>query len=136
MFHQQRPFAVVEGYRADELVIAVPGKTVASNLDDNAGPPLDPPQEPNSSLEGTTWTGMSAEAGEFTIEFLKDNKIRYTIKTGAVGGTWKQVGNFVQFTIGNGYSVLEGNLENGLIKVNGSNQEGLKWSWTLLPKTR
>jgi len=146
---EQKPFAVVEGYRADELVIAAPGQRVAEAADraivseqpaetvagaatqSNASD-----RSSTTSLEGTVWTGTSVESGEFTIEFLKDGKIRYTIRTGSVGGTWKQSGNYVQVVIGNGYSVSEGNIEGSLIRMEGSNQEGKKWRWVLTQKDK
>ena len=87
-----------------------------------------------NGLEGTTWTGNSPESGEFTIQFLKDGKLSYSIKTGSVGGTWKQAGSFVQIVIGNSYSVLEGNVEGKVMKLEGSNQEGLHWKNTLFLK--
>ncbi|HSE97956.1 MAG TPA: caspase family protein, partial [Blastocatellia bacterium] len=146
---EQKPFAVIEGYRAEELVIAAPGQKLAEAADraivsrepveSNTGPvsqenPSD--RSPTTGLEGTTWTSMSAESGEITVEFQMGGKLRYTIKTGSVGGTWKQSGSFVQIVIGNGYSVSEGNMEGGLIKLEGSNQEGKKWRWTLIPKNQ
>ena len=73
-------------------------------------------------------------SGLVTIEFLKDGKYKYTIRTGSVGGTWKQVGNYLQMAAGNGYSVMEGTVEGSLIKIEGTNQEGVKWRWTLIKK--
>ncbi|HET9531241.1 MAG TPA: hypothetical protein VFQ92_12865, partial [Blastocatellia bacterium] len=146
---EQKPFAVIEGYRAEELVIAAPGQKLTEatdraivsrdSVDSIPGPatqgnPIE--RSSTTGLEGTTWTGMSAESGEFTIEFQKGGKLRYTIRTGSVGGTWRQSGNFVQIVIGNGYSVSEGNVEGGLIRLEGSNQQGQKWRWTLIPKSQ
>ncbi|MBA2340437.1 MAG: caspase family protein [Pyrinomonadaceae bacterium] len=140
---EQRPFAVVEGYRADDLILSAPGQrsTTASNTTAETETTPEPRTQEESprgnealNLAGTTWTGTSVEAGEFTIELLKDGKIRYTIRTGSVGGTWKQSGNFVQIVVGNGYSVLEGTLENGVMKISGTNQEGAQWRWTLMQK--
>ncbi|HEX8650811.1 MAG TPA: caspase family protein [Pyrinomonadaceae bacterium] len=153
---EQKPFAIVEGYRADELVVAVPGakaiaevrntpdvSTASSNTQtvdtaielktrDAAGP----------TLAGTTWTGSSPEAGEYTMEFLKDGKLNYIIKVmqngvtspRTVKGTWKQSGNNVQIVIGNSYSVLQGTIDGGLMKGEGNNQEGTTWKWTLFKK--
>jgi hypothetical protein len=151
---EQRPIAIVEGYRANELVIAAPGaKTViiddatASNTTtessanaDNRGADNNGAVNLNSnappSLEGTTWNGSTPEA-DFTIAFLKDGKITYTIKATkrSVGGTWKQVGNVIRVNIG-GYSVVNGNMENGVIKMEGVNVEGTKFNYTLFPTSR
>ncbi len=151
---EQKPFAVVEGYRADELVIAVRDvKAVASqpyvpdmNTQANA-PGRDTsielkPADANSSLIGTTWTGSRPETGEYTIKFLKDGQLHYIINVmqngvtapRTVKGTWKQAGNDIQITIGNSYSVLNGTLEGGLMKGNGTNQDGVSWKWTLFKK--
>lgn len=140
----QRPFAVVEGYRADDLVIAVADpKVIAANSKPSL-PTVAPPDEKMAEiktresgpmLEGTTWTGTSVESGRFTITFQKDGKYLYTISTGSVTGTWKQVGTYVQFVLRNGYSVMDGTIEGDLIKVDGSNQEGVKWHWILTKKT-
>ena len=150
----QKPFAVVEGYRADELVIAVPGaKAIAEvrNTPEPSAPAMTPAvdtsievksRDANSSLIGTTWMGSSPEAGEYTMEFLKDGQLRYTIKVMQNGvtsprtikGTWKQSGNNIQIVIGNSYSVLQGTIEGNLMKGEGNNQEGVSWKWTLFKK--
>ena len=96
----QRPFAVVEGYRANELVLAAkegattstpttgssPAMTVESNepptpaetteaTQPENGRETEPPK--SNDLTGSTWTGNSPEAGEYAIEFLKDSQLRY-----------------------------------------------------------
>lgn len=141
----QRPFAVVEGYKADDLVIAVADPKVIANA--NSKPAIiitpiyakpneaDMPRGSGPMLEGTTWTGTSVESGRFTITFQKDGKYLYTISTGSVTGTWKQAGTYVQFVMRNGYSVMDGTIDGDLIKVDGSNQEGVKWHWILTKKT-
>jgi hypothetical protein len=151
---EQKPFAVVEGYRADDLVIAVPGaKGVAeATSTSEARPPAATPdvdtaievksRDASTSLAGTTWTGNSPESGEYTMEFLKDGQLNYTIKVlqngvtspRTVKGTWKQSGDNVQIVIGNSYSVLQGTIDGNLMKGDGSNQEGTTWKWTLFKK--
>jgi uncharacterized caspase-like protein len=150
----QKPFAVVEGYRADELVIAVPGAkaitTVANTPDTSAQANTSPidtaievkSRDASASLTGTTWTGSSPESGEYTVEFLKDGQLNYTIKVlengvtspRTIKGTWKQAGNNVQVVIGNSYSVWQGTIDGNLMKGEGSNQEGTTWKWTLFKK--
>ena len=150
----QKPFAIVEGYRADELVIAVPGaKAIAEvkNAPESNTSPHTPPadtaielnsRDANSSLVGTTWMGTSPEAGEYTMEFLKDGQLNYIIKVmqngvtspRTVKGTWKQSGNNIQIVIGNSYSVLQGTIDGSLMKGEGNNQEGVSWKWTLFKK--
>ena len=151
---EQKPFAVVEGYRADELVISVrDAKALASQpyvpdmstQTNTAGRDTSievKPSEANSSLEGTTWTGNRPETGEYAIKFLKDGQLQYIINVMQNGvtsprtikGTWKQSGNDVQITIGNSYSVLQGTFEGSVMKGNATNQEGLTWKWTLFKK--
>lgn len=136
----QRPFAVVEGYKADELVLAVANpnsRGVESqpepvSIGNGAG--ADPVPASNS-LIGTTWIQTKAE-GDYTIEFLKDGKLRYKLPTGReTSGTWKQTGTLVIVTI-NGYSTLEGNVEGDVMKGEGTNMEGEKWKWTWTRKTQ
>ncbi|MBA2501770.1 MAG: caspase family protein [Pyrinomonadaceae bacterium] len=142
---EQRPFAVIEGYKADELVIAatrngrattdntttsqISAETASVTTDSNDGT-----RNTTDSLEGTTWTGMN-EFGEFIIEFLPQGKLRYTLLSNKrpVGGTWKKIGNVVQVVIG-GYSVAEGTMENNIIRLEGSNSEGGKFRMLLTPK--
>ena len=150
----QKPFAVIEGYRADELVISirdttamasqpyVPDVSVQTNTSGR-----DPSVELKSpdaklSLEGTTWTGTSPEAGEYTMKFLKEGQLQYIINVlqngvtapRTVKGTWKQSGNNVQIVIGNSYSVLQGTIDGNIMKGEGNNQEGVSWKWTLFKK--
>ena len=150
----QKPFAVVEGYRADELVIAIRDPKAAAaqqattpDASPQAERSVDPgvevkSREADTSLAGTTWTGSSPESGEYTMEFLKDGELHYIIKVlqngvtspRTVKGTWKQSGNNVQIVIGNSYSVLQGMIDGGLMKGEGTNQEGASWKFTLFKK--
>ncbi|CAN5848370.1 hypothetical protein BH18ACI4_BH18ACI4_17290 [soil metagenome] len=147
----QKPFAVVEGYRADELIISVRDtKALASQpyiLDMNTqanAPGRDTAIElsPNTSLAGTTWSGTRAETGEYTIEFLKDGVLHYIINVfqngvtspRTVKGTWKQAGGNVQIVIGNSFSVMQGTIDGNIMKGEGNNQEGVSWKWTLFKK--
>lgn len=156
----QRPFAVIEGYRADALVLATKGAQPAasshgfSDERKQVQPSAAPQDAPAASrpggehtaggLAGTTWTGNSPEAGEYTIEFLGDGRLRYLITVlqngkksqRAVNGTWKQSGASVQIVIGNSYSVLNGTLEGDLMRGTGVNAEGTKWDWVLLRKAQ
>jgi pyocin large subunit-like protein len=88
------------------------------------------------------WTGTSPEAGEYKIEFLKDGQLNYIINVmqngvtapRTVKGKWTQSGNNVQMVIGNSYSVLQGVLDSGTIKGEGTNQEGNSWKFVLFKK--
>lgn len=150
----QKPFAVVEGYRADELVLSVrDAKALASqpyvpNMNTQTNAPgrdtsieLKTP-DASSSLEGTTWTGNRPETGEYTMKFVKDGQLQYIINVMQNGitaprtikGTWKQSGSDIQIVIGNSYSVLQGTLEGNVMKGSATNQEGVSWKWTLFKK--
>src|SRR5215204_1381813 len=150
----QKPFAVVEGYRADELVISVrdaraltsqpyvPDMSTQTNAPGrDTSIELKRP-DATSSLEGTTWTGTAPETGEYTMKFVKDGQLQYIINVMQNGltaprtikGTWKQSGNDVQIVIGNSYSVLQGTLEGSVMKGSATNQEGVSWKWSLFKK--
>ena len=146
----QKPFAVVEGYRADELVLSVHNpKAMPQSTDTETSTVVgtdtqsrDTGIQLNSrdSLEGSTWTGNSPTTGEYKMKFLKAGKLEYTINVlqngvtapRTINGTWKQSGNSVQIVIGNSYSVLQGTLDGNVMKGEGTNQEGVTWKWTLL----
>ncbi|HEY6121948.1 MAG TPA: caspase family protein, partial [Pyrinomonadaceae bacterium] len=150
----QKPFAVVEGYRADELVLAVRDPKAAAQppyIPDTSTPATGATRETaielkskegEVSLVDTTWTGSSPESGEYTMKFLKDGALQYIISVMQNGvtaprivkGTWKQSGKNVQIVIGNSYSVLQGTLDGGIMKGDGTNQEGTTWKWTLFKK--
>jgi hypothetical protein len=151
----QKPFAVIEGYRADELIVSVrdpkakfQAAEVASSTSSatpsagsrDAGVQVG--QGNLSGLEDSTWMGTSPEAGEYTIKLLKDGKLEYIIKVmqngvtspRTVKGTWTQSGQTVQLVIGNSFSVLQGTLDGNVIKGDGTNQEGTSWKFTLFRK--
>lgn len=161
----QVPWAMVEGYKANDLVLAVKGSstattasataestavtsrgTVAANKSKPAGDMTTQPP-PNSqtrgieygqTLEGTTWTGTTVN-GEFEIEFLKDGKLRYTLliergNAKPVMGKWKRTGNFLLIDLY--YSVTEATIDGGVIKGQGQNLSGEKFTWTLFPKPK
>ncbi|PYS57059.1 MAG: hypothetical protein DMF74_27005 [Acidobacteria bacterium] len=151
----QKPFAVIEGYRADELVISVRDPKAAQQTNPiDTGSPANPnttsrdtgielkPRDSSTSLAGTSWTGTSPEAGEYTMEFLKEGQLNYILKVRENGvtsprtikGSWKQSGNNIQIVIGNSYSVLQGNIDGNVMKGEGTNQEGASWKWTLFKK--
>lgn len=151
----QKPFAVIEGYRADELVISVrDAAPVASqpyipDLSTQTNAPgrdtsleITPPEVKSLSLEGTIWTGSSPNAGGYTIKFLKEGQLEYIINVlqngvtneRTIKGKWKQSGNNVQIVIGNTYSVWQGTIDGSLMKGEGNNQEGASWKWTLFKK--
>lgn len=100
------------------------------------------PRGAGLSLTGTTWAGSRPETGEYTISFLKDGQLQYTINVlengvsspKAIKGKWKQSGSDVQIIIGDYYSVLQGIVEGNIIKGEGNNREGTKWNWTLFKK--
>lgn len=145
----QKPFAVVEGYRADELVLSVrdpkapapraEAVTSATTTTESSTRDTGINLKPRDSLEDSTWTGSSPEAGEYKMKFFKEGKLEYVINVlqngvtapRTVKGTWKQAGNNVQIVIGNSYSVLQGTLDGNVIKGEGTNQEGTSWKFTL-----
>lgn len=156
----QKPFAVIEGYRADELVLSVKDPKAAAVEQSNQAPSntsesatqtsgsrdagiiLNNNTTAATSLTNTTWTGVSPEAGEYTMKFLEGGKLEYIINVmqngqtspRTVKGTWQQSSNNVRIVIGNAYSVLQGTLDGSLMKGQGTNQEGTSWKWTLMKK--
>jgi hypothetical protein len=152
----QRPFAVVEGYRADELVISVGNAKTADVGPANVGTPsvsrsitpdVDPGVEVKERdvrpwLESTSWSGSLPSTGEYTVDFLKNGELHYTIMTIQNGvtaprtakGKWMQSGNSVQIIIGNSYSVWQGTVDGNTMKGEATNEEGAKWNWSLFRK--
>lgn len=112
---EQKPFAEIGGYRANELVLSVKDPAAAAaahrmdeQLSAEAPAPAAPTPRPASTpdaappagraeelpleggLAGTTWTGTSPEIidGEYAIEFLKDGQLSYSfnqLKNGKMG---------------------------------------------------
>lgn len=102
---EQRPFAVIEGYKANELIVAVkPGTQTPAEYfkpDPNAVKLIAnsrsaggdgicacqcpcpcavcPSSNDLTDLTGTVWTGDTGD-GEFTIEFLAGGKLKYSIQ--------------------------------------------------------
>lgn len=142
----QRPHAVVEGYKADELILSVAGErglTIASKVPDEPEPAAKPAAEgvaeegreaPGPQLAGTIWAG-ERDAAPYTVEFFPDHKLRYTLvfSKAHTTGTWSQIGNYVHLDIG-GYSSMSGKFDGGVIKGKGENVNGEKWDWELRPK--
>lgn len=146
----QKPFAVVEGYKADELVIAAGGDergiemTKATDFADMVE--VKPEAEKESggrgdvfiNLEGTMWTAKPLTGGTVVIEFQKDGKLLYTLTPERgnayqpVKGQWRQEGGAVQYSVGS-YSVMDGKIEGGVIRAEGENAEGVKFRLTLFP---
>ncbi len=159
----QVPWAMVEGYKANDLVLAVKGTETAPATKTATTPKLVPgetpianaPNMPNQAapsqetlrargieygetLEGTTWTGATVN-GEFEIEFLKDGKLRYTLlvergEPRPIGGKWRRTGNTLLIDLY--YSVTEATIDGGVIRGQGQNMSGEKFSWTLFPKQK
>lgn len=141
----QKPFAVIEGYRADDLVLAdLDARTVAQS---RTPPPVAPPPVPaapvvardpipTNALAGTTWRNT-----QFALEFLADGKLRHLvdgIQNGAKHqfvspGTWLQSGNRVQFTI-RSYSRWNCTLDGDALDCRFENDAGDTGKATLLKK--
>ena len=111
---EQKPFAEIGGYRANELVLSVkdPGAAAAAQRMEQrlaaetpaapaaATPTAAPSETPigraetlsfEGGLAGTSWTGTAAEIidGEYTIEFLKDGQLNYSFNRLVNGKTEK-----------------------------------------------
>ncbi len=147
----QKPFAVVEGYKADELVIAAGGDergiemTKATDFADmvEVKPETEKAGEGGRgdvfiNLEGTKWTAKPLTGGTIVVEFLKDGKLLYTLTPERgdaykpVNGEWRQERHAVQYSIGS-YSVIDGKIEGGVIRAEGENADGAKFRVTLYP---
>ncbi len=147
----QKPFAVVEGYKADELVIAAGGDergiemTKATDFADmvEVKPEAEKAGEGGRgdvfiNLEGTKWTAKPLTGGTVVIEFLKDGKLLYTLTPERgdaykpLNGEWRQERHAVQYSIGS-YSVIDGKIEGGVIRAEGENADGAKFRVTLYP---
>jgi hypothetical protein len=159
---EQKPFADIGGYRANELVLSVkdPAAAAAAQALEQqlaaeaaaAAPPaaiapaIGRAEELPfaGGLAGTTWTGTDPALldGEYTIEFLKDGQLNYSfnrifngkMERAVVKGKWRQSESFVQINIGN-YSVRQGRLDGGIIKGTTSNAEGDRSDFVLLKKS-
>jgi len=90
--------------------------------------------ESDGTLTGTVWKGENPTSGSYTVEFLSDGKLKYTISTGSVNGTWRQVGSAVHISVRGGYSVWDGTIDGMIMRGKGTNLEGESFDWTLMPK--
>lgn len=143
--NEQKPYAVIEGYKANDLVIATTSAAPAPAVDftktaepadaasNSALRDIDNSAQPASAakLAGTVWSGTN-EDNECKVEFLPEGKLVYTLISNKtpIKGRWKQTDSFIQVTIGN-YSTLNGTLERGVIKLTGTNREGVKFQMFL-----
>ena len=143
----QRPFAVVEGYKADELVISLAGERGL-----NMGKKLEfadevvAPERPEGGgrgdiyvdLKGTTWTGKPLTGGTSVVEFQKDGKLLYTLvpergeQQPPLHGTWRQQGKSVVFDTG--YAVVDCKFDEGVMRCEGENADEKKFRVTLFQK--
>jgi len=155
----QKPFAVIEGYRADELVLSVRDARAAQSQGQSGATVTNPGASsgdtgsdsssretgislPGNSLAGTSWSGASPDSGEYVIKFLKNGEMYYivdvmengTIVPTSTKGKWTQSGKDVRMTIGSAYSVMIGTVEGNVMKGEASNREGASWKWTLFKK--
>jgi hypothetical protein len=143
----QRPFAVVEGYKADELIISVAGErglNMGKQLqfaDEVAAP--DRPEAGGRgdlyvNLEGTTWTANPVTGGTSVVTFQKDGKLLYTLipekgePNPVIQGTWKQEGKSVVYTTYR--AVVDCKFDEGVLRCNGENDEGEKFHMTYFQK--
>jgi hypothetical protein len=141
----QKPYAVIEGYRADELVLSLKDPKAAASM---PAPPIDsstsaartPSADP---LVGTVWTGVNPTSGDFSVKFLAAGELQYLVdgiengkkKVFSTKGKWQRAGKNIRITIGDSFSVWTGTIDDDAMKGTGSNQEGEKWEWTLFKKT-
>ena len=150
----QKPFAIVEGYRADDLILAaLDARTVANTqtpLPQFAAPAAVSVAIPESSrapavaavasLAGTTWNGRNT-GGPFVVEFLAGGKLRYLvdgIKNGekhqfVSPGDWQQSGATLQFTVNN-YSLWNCKMEDSALQCELNNDDGGKLKINLFKK--
>ncbi len=149
----QRPFAVVEGYKSDGLVLSyinargsnsvpadapvfLPNETTAADNTERSARA----DSSGTTLEGTTWTGTTI-TGRFTIEFIKGGRLTHItngVRNGkempfVTEGTWTQAGKVVQITVGS-YSIWQGTIEGDVMQGEASNSDGEKWKWMLFKK--
>ncbi len=145
----QRPFAVIEGYKADELVLATStARTTASaanaSANSSAASGTTSSSEPTGgaaarSVEQTIWTDVD---GDYRIVFLKDGVLRY--KRGLSDqwtiGTWTQRGNTISFAledyVSSGspnnatLSIFDGSTQGEIMRGEATSKRG-KWRWFL-----
>ena len=147
----QRPYAVMEGYKADELVLSIGGADKDRGL--TVGPigtegDLTPPTEPSDfkggratsyyDVEGTSWQARPLSGGTSILEFQKGGKLVYTLipekgdANRPLHGKWNQEGKSI--SVDNGYSILDCMFDEGVLRCEGENLEGTKFKMTFYPK--
>lgn len=145
----QRPFAVIEGYKADELVLSVGGErgltvgqtalgdvdlTPSAEVGDNTGSRT----ASYYDVEGTTWSARPLTGGTSVIEFQKGGKLTLTLvpdrgdPNRPISGRWRQEGKSISFDTG--YAALECTFDEAVIRCEGENVEAVKFKLTYYPK--
>ena len=145
----QRPFAVVEGYKADELVISLAGErglNMGKKLEfaDEVAAPESPERREGGrgdlyvNLEGTTWTANPVTGGTSVLTFQKDGVLLYTLipekgdENPVLKGSWRQEGKSVVFTTR--IAVVDCKFDEGVLRCEGENDEHEKFRLTYFQK--
>ena len=82
-------------------------------------------------LEGTVWAGTDSDGDYYVFRYLPGGVLKYTSPTDTHVGTWRQTGEKVTMSVGNGYSQYTGTIAGGTIRGTASNKADHTWQWTV-----
>ncbi|HWS85360.1 MAG TPA: caspase family protein [Pyrinomonadaceae bacterium] len=158
----QRPFAVIEGYKADDLIVSVVGPgaadvAAAPHVSPSSPAVEDAPRPPATAaglnLAGTQWVARASTGFVYVYEFREGGKLFFKdfyevapdgwrsphlpadYSTGfSPDGSWELKGNSLTMQTGGKYVEYEGVVGDGRIEGRAYSKGQVEWTWLAIKR--